>query len=132
MPISYKINPAMQRVFTRVTGFVTALEVIGHFEVARREGFLPYSELIDASSIINPTLSVAELWNIAVTLRNLQSDGNFGSRAVWVANDTNFVLAHMFAALLSGYIQMKVFHDRISAEEWLNKQAVKSLRSDTS
>jgi len=122
MPISYRINPTRQRVFTQVTGLVTALEVIGHFEVARREGFLSYSELIDASSIIHPTLSVAELWNIAVTLRNLQSEGNFGPRAVWVANDTNFVLAHMFAALMSGYIRMRVFDDRITAQEWLNKQ----------
>lgn len=122
MPISYKINSTRQRVFTQVTGTVTALEVIGHFEVARREGFLPYSELIDASSIAHPTLSVAELWNVAATLRNLQSRGNFGLRAVLVANDANFVLAHMFAALLAGYIQMRVFHDRTAAEEWLDKQ----------
>jgi hypothetical protein len=122
MPISYKINPARQRVFTSVTGEVSALEVIGHFETARREGFLAYSELIDASSIVDPTLSIAELWNIAVTVRKLQSAGNFGSRAVWVGSDTNFVLAHMFASLISGFIRMKVFHDRIAAEEWLNKQ----------
>ena len=122
MPISYKINPARQRVFTYVTGDVTALEVVGHFETARREGFLSYSELIDASSIIDPTLSVTELWHIAVTVRQLQNEGNFGSRAVWVGSDTNFVLAHMFASLISGFIRMRVFHDRIAAVEWLNKQ----------
>lgn len=123
MPISFKIDASRRRVSTYVTGFVTVLEVIGHFEVARREGFLPYSELIDASSIINPTLSVADLWNIATTLRKMKSEGNFGSRAVWVANDINFVLAHMFAALMSGFIHMRVFHDQITAEEWLNKQS---------
>ena len=122
MPISYKINLARHRVFTSVTGEVTALEIVGHFETARREGFLAYSELIDASSIIDPTLSVAELWNIAATVRKLQSAGNFGSRAVWVGSDTNFVLAHLFASLVSGFIRMKVFHHRIDAEEWLNKQ----------
>jgi hypothetical protein len=132
MPISYKINPARHRVFTHVTGEVTALEVIGHFETARREGFLPYSELIDASTIIDPTLSVAELWNIAVTLRKLQSDGNFGSRAVCVGSDANFVLAHMFASLISGFIRMRVFHDRITAEQWLNKQNGGSPASFTS
>ena len=122
MPISYKINPGRRRVFTSVTGQVTALEIIGHFETARREGFLAFSELIDASSIVDPTLSVAELWNIAVTLRKLQREGHFGSRAVWVGSDANFVLAHMFASLISGFVPMKVFHHLFAAEEWLSKQ----------
>ena len=129
MPISYKINTTTQRVFTQATGFVTALEIIDHFEVARREGFLPYSELIDASSIVKPTLSVAELWKTAMALRNLKCEGNFGSRAVWVANDTIYVLTHMFASLMSGYIRMGVFHDRIAAEAWLNKKSGGRLSS---
>ena len=127
MPISYKINPASQRVFTTVTGDVTAREVIDHFETVRREGYLAYSELIDASSIIDPTLSVAELWNVAITLRKLQSQGSFGSRAVWVGSDMNFVLAHMFASLISSFIRMRVFHDRLTAEEWLSKQNRRNL-----
>jgi len=52
MPISYKISPDRPRVFTFVTGDVSALEIIDHFEKVRREGFLAYSELIDASSIV--------------------------------------------------------------------------------
>jgi len=39
-----------------------------------------------------------------------------------VGSDTNFVLAHLFASLISGFIRMKIFYDRIAAEEWLNKQ----------
>jgi len=116
MPISYKISPDRPRVFTFVTGDVSALEIIDHFEKVRREGFLAYSELIDASSIVGPTLSVSELWNIAVTLRTLQSQGTFGCRAVWVSSDINFVLAHMFASLLSGFIRMRLFQDRLAAE----------------
>jgi hypothetical protein len=123
MPISYKINTTTQRVFTQATGFVTASEIIDRFEVVRREGFLFYSELIDASSIVKPTLSVAELWKTAMAVRNLKGEGKFGSRAVWVANDTIYVLTHMFASLMSGYIRMGVFHDPIAAEEWLNKKS---------
>lgn len=126
MSISYKINSSRQRIITYVSGPVTALEIIGHFETIRREGCLGFSELIDASSIIDPSLSVAELWNIAVTLRKMQRMEKFGLRAVWVGSDANFVLAHMFASLISGFVQMKVFHDRIAAEEWLNKQGGRS------
>lgn len=126
MSISYKISPNRQRIITYVSGPITALEIIGHFETIRREGYLGYSELIDASSIVDPSLSVAELWNIAVTLRKMQRMEKFGLRAVWVGSDANFVLAHMFASLISGFAQMKVFHDRISAEEWLNKQGGRS------
>jgi hypothetical protein len=123
MSISYRINPSRRRIFTYVTGSVTALEVIGHFETIRREGYQGYTELIDASNIVDPTLSVAELWNIAVALRKMQREGNFGSRAVWVGSDTNFVLANLFASLMSGLVRMRVFHDRLAAEEWLNKQS---------
>jgi hypothetical protein len=104
-------------VFTRVSGSITALDIVGHFDVARREGFLPYPELIDASSIMEPTLTLAEIAKAALAVRN------FGSRAVWVANDTIFVLTRMFTTLLSGYISMEVFLDQISAEKWLNQQA---------
>jgi hypothetical protein len=123
MPISYKINPTTQRVFTYVTGPISTVDIVGHFEVARREGFLPYSELIDASSIDRPTLSVTDLWTTAMALRKLKSQGIFGSRAVWVANDTIYVLTQMFASLMAGYIRMGVFHDRITAEEWLNQKS---------
>jgi len=123
MSISYKINPSKQRIFTYVSGSIKALEIIGHFETIRREGYLGYPEFIDASSIVDPTLSVAELWNIAVSLRKMQRAGNLGPRAVWVGSDTNFVLANMFASLISGFVRMRVFHDRITAEEWLNKHS---------
>jgi hypothetical protein len=123
MPISYKVDATKRRVFTRVSGSITALDIVGHFEVARREGFLPYAELIDASSIMEPTLTLAEIAKAASAVRNLPAGRNFGSRAVWVANDTIFVLTRMFTTLLSGYISMDVFLDQISAEKWLNQQA---------
>jgi hypothetical protein len=58
MPITYRIDATRQRVFTHVTGAISAVDIVGHFEVARREGFLPYAEMIDASSIVDPTLSL--------------------------------------------------------------------------
>lgn len=125
MPISYRIDVAKQRVFTSVSGGVTALDIVGHFEVARREGFLPFTELIDASSITEPTVSAREIGKAAMAVWNLQSGRKFGSRAVCVANDANFVLAQLFASLLSGCLSMKIFRSQIAAEDWLNNQSGK-------
>lgn len=122
MSISYKIDATKQRVFTHVAGPINVVDIVGHFELARREGFLPLCELIDASSIVQPSLSIADLWKTAATIRNLQKAEKCGSRAVWVGNDVIFVLTQTFAMLVSSYIPMKVFCDQITAEEWLNKQ----------
>ena len=122
MSISYKIDATKQRVFTCVTGPVSALDIVGHFELARREGFLPFCELIDASNIAQPSLSIPDLWKTAATIRNLRKDETCGYRAVWVGTDAIFALAQTFAALVSSYIPMKVFRDQMTAEEWLNTQ----------
>ncbi len=123
MPINYRIDATRQRVFTHVTGAISAVDIVGHFEVARREGFLPYAEMIDASSIVDPTLSLVEIGKAALAVRNLGLEQTFGSRAVLVANDTIFALARAFTTLLSGYIPMEVFRDPIAAEKWLNRQS---------
>lgn len=107
---------------TRVASPVSGLEIVGHFEMARREGFVPFCELIDASSIAQPSLSISDLWKTAATIRNLRREETCGSRAVWVGPEAVFVLAQTFAALVSSYIPMKVFRDQITAEEWLIKQ----------
>jgi hypothetical protein len=81
-PITYRIEATRQRVFTHVTGAISAVDIVGHFEVARREGFLPYAEMLDASSIVDPTLSLVESGKAALAVRNLGLEQTFGSRAV--------------------------------------------------
>jgi hypothetical protein len=122
MPIHYQIDAARQRVFTRVTGIITVIDIIGHFEVARREGFLPYSEFIDTSHIIHPTLSAGDIWKAAMAVRKLKRNEQLGSRAVLVANDTIFGFVRIFTTLLSGHLLMEVFRDQTSAEKWLDEQ----------
>jgi hypothetical protein len=122
MPILYKIDSAQQRVFTTVTGIITAIDIIGHFEVARREGFLPYAEFIDTSSITSPTLSVGEIGKAAMAVLKLRRQEKFGARAILVANDTIFGLARIFTTLTSSYIPMEVFRDQAKAETWLDGQ----------
>ena len=122
MPILYKIDSARQRVSTTVTGIITAIDIIGHFEVARREGFLPYSEFIDTSSITRPTLSVGEIGKAAMAVLKLRRQEKFGARAVLVANDTIFGLTRIFTTLTSAYIPMEVFRDQTKAETWLDGQ----------
>jgi hypothetical protein len=120
MPILYKIDAARRRVFTNVTGIITGMDIIGHFEVARREGFLPYSEFIDTSSIANPTLSVGEIGKAAMAVLKLRRHEKFGARAILVANDTIFGLTSIFTTLMSGYIPMEVFRDQTKAKAWLD------------
>jgi hypothetical protein len=122
MPIHYKVDAARQRVSTNVTGNITAIDIIGHFEVARREGFLPYSEFIDTSSITSPTLAVGEIGKAALAVLKLRRQEKFGARAILVANDTIFGLTRIFATLTSAYIPMEVFCDIIKAEAWLDKR----------
>jgi hypothetical protein len=122
MPILYKVDAARQRVFTNVTGLITAIDIIGHFEVARREGFLPYCEFIDTSSITSQTLSAGEIGKAAMTVLKLRRQEKFGARAVLVANDTIFGLTRIFTALTSAYIPMEVFRDPIKAETWLDER----------
>ncbi len=122
MPIHYKVDAARRRVSTNVTGNITAIDIIGHFEVARREGFLPYSEFIDTSSITSPTLSVAEIGKAALAVLKLRRQEKFGARAILVANDTIFRLTRIFATLTSAYIPMEVFCDIIKAEAWLDNR----------
>jgi hypothetical protein len=128
MPILYKIEPALQRVFTNVSGTVSVLEIIGHFEIARREGFLTYSEFIDTSNIQYPSLSIGDIGKAALTVRKINHKEKFGARAVLVANETIFNLTRIFATLMAGYIPMKVFLDRIKAEEWLNNETAAQKR----
>jgi hypothetical protein len=120
MAIQYKIDVERQLVFTQVTGLVTAQDIIGHFEAARREGFLPYAEFVDASTITSPTLSTGELWTAAMAVRKLISGENLGSRAVLVANDTIYGLTRIFTTLMSGYFPIDVFRDPVKAEAWLD------------
>jgi hypothetical protein len=119
MPIIYKIDSARSRVFTSVTGTITAMDIIGHFEVARRAGFLPYSEFIDTTSIASPTLSIGEIGKAAMTVLKLRRQERFGPRAVLVANDTIFGLVRIFTTLTSDYIPMEIFRDQAGAETWL-------------
>ena len=114
MPIWYKIDASRQRVVTHVAVAVSMLDIVGHFKLARREGFPSYCELIDASSIMRPSMSVSDLWKTAGTIRNLHNQERCGARAVWVGDDANFILVRTFAALVSSYIPMQVFRDQLT------------------
>ena len=97
MPILYKIDSARQRVFTTVTGIITAIDIIGHFEVARTRRFLPYAEFIDTSSITqSDAFPVGEIGKSGDDRAEVPPAGKFGARAVVVANDTIFGLTRIF------------------------------------
>ena len=119
MSISYIINKAQCRVQTTCSGSVTVDEILGHYEAALQEDFLDYRELIDTCSVAPPYLSGADIWRVAITVRNALHCKKFGPRAVLVASDVLYGMTRIFTTILSDDFPIRVFRDPATAVAWL-------------
>jgi hypothetical protein len=119
MPISYVLNKDQRRVHTRVTGSVTAGDILAHFHAARHEQALGFKELIDVRGVTPPFLSTTDIWRTAGMVRTLRRQEVLGPRAVVVGSELMFGMTRMFANLISDSFPIQVFRDPEQAEEWL-------------
>ena len=118
MPLSYRVDKTNNHVNTKVTGPVTVGDILGHFEAARQEEILGYTELIDARGI-GTSMSTADIWEAALSVKLSRVRLAFGRRAVVVDSDLNFGLVRLFATVVSGFFPIDVFRDQTEAENWL-------------
>lgn len=122
MPITYKVDKTRRHVSTVVEGSIRVEDIIGHFEAARREQWLAYSELIDACGVTPPYLAATDVWRAGAWVRE-QRPEFFGPRAVILAGDVVFGMTRVFTTIVSGFFPIEAFRDAAAAEEWLARKA---------
>lgn len=118
MPISYTIDEAGKRIFTRCEGVVTYAELRAHMNAEIDITAASYCEIFDcADAVTNITpLDIRELVGERKKVARLRPPAPV---AVVTANDKFFALFRMFDMLTEDIRPMRVFRTRDEAEAWL-------------
>ena len=103
---------------TIASGNVTLPEIIQHLADERREGALPYSELIDARTA-TVAFSSADVRSLVDVLRGLGAMHSLGPTAVVAATDVGYGMLRILEILVEDVCLIRPFRDRLEAERWL-------------
>ena len=120
MPISYRIDEARRRLYTRAEGLVTYAEMRAHVNTDLSAEAATYGELIDCS---NATTNVtgAEIRQLAMERKKMDARQRRPGPVAVVATDSVFFgMLRMYDALTESIRSMQVFRDVQKAERWLD------------
>ena len=119
MPIHRDIDPVGRVVRTRVVDPLTVADIRKHAAAVRRSGCHDHLEMIDARAAGPVQLSIRDVLDMAHQARTSVGPQTMGRRALVVANDDNYRLGRVFAAIVVGWLRIGVFDDPAAAEAWL-------------
>lgn len=122
MPISYYIDAARQRIYTRAEGIITYEELRTHMYSEAGEVAASFSELIDCSSATTE-ITQEEVRRLAAARRVIAKRQPPGPVAV-VATDSVFHgVLRMYEMLTDQVRSFRVFSSAREAEQWLDELA---------
>ena len=120
MPISYRIDDARRRLYTRAEGLVTYAEMRAHVHTELSPEAAAYGELIDCTGATT-NVSVGEIRQLASERRRVdERQRRPGPVAVVATNDLFFGMLRMYDALTETIRPIQVFRDVREAERWLD------------
>jgi hypothetical protein len=120
MPISYRIDDARRRLYTRAEGLVTFAEMRVHVNTELNPEAATYSELIDCSNATT-NVTAAEIRQLAMERKKVDTQQRRpGPVAVVANNDVFFGMLRMYDALTDPIRPLQVFREAREAERWLD------------
>jgi hypothetical protein len=121
MPVSYNIDHAHKRIYSRATGTISFQDLRDHIKEDIGEA-ASYPELLDctgATTDIGPD----DVRKLAAEREKTAISHPPGPVAVVATNDVVFGMLRMFDILTSQIRPLRVFRDRPRAEQWLDAVA---------
>jgi hypothetical protein len=125
MPITYRIDREMNRIFTRCSGETTLREVLAHFDELEMDPDCPprADVLLDLSEITNLP-NVGQIRTAAERTGDASRKVGFGACAVVVGSEAWFGMARVFEAFTEPHFtRTAVFRTVEAAEAWLQDSA---------
>ncbi len=125
MPITYRIDREMNRIFTRCSGETTLREVLAHFDELEMDPDCPPAAdvLLDLSEITNLP-NVGQIRTAAERTGDASRKVGFGACAVVVGSEAWFGMARVFEAFTEPHFtRTAVFRTVEAAEAWLQDSA---------
>lgn len=121
MPVEYRIDPELNRIFTTCAGNATLYEVISHFDELELDPECPAGAdvLLDLSPMTNVP-NVGQMRSAAERAATAAQRVRFGAIAIVVGNEKIFGMARVFETFTARHFARSgVFRDREAAEKWL-------------
>jgi hypothetical protein len=118
MPLTFQIDEAKRRLYSRAEGVVTYEDLRNHMN--RPEPLLNYSELLDATDAA-PNMSMQKIRDLADELRQRSSvHGPPGPIAFIAERPVMFGMLRMYDSLTNDIRPIHVFRKIEDAENWLD------------
>jgi hypothetical protein len=125
VPVSYRIDPELNRIFTECHGATTLRDVISHFDELEVDPGVP-----DGADVLLDFTSMTTLPNVGqmrtAAERAVQASRRvrFGSIAVVAPDEALFGMARVFESFTERlFARSAVFRSREAAEKWLGQRA---------
>jgi hypothetical protein len=125
MPITYRIDREIKRIFTRCSGETTLREVLAHFDELELDPDCPprADVLLDLSEITNLP-NVGQIRTAAERTGDASRKVGFNACAVVVGSEAWFGMARVFEAFTEPHFtRTAVFRSVEAAESWLEDSA---------
>ena len=125
MPVTYRIDREMNRIFTRCSGETTLREVLAHFDELELDPDRPPEAdvLLDLSEITNLP-NVGQIRTAAERTGDASRKVSFGACAIVVGSEAWFGMARVFEAFTEPHFtRTAVFRSVEAAESWLEDSA---------
>ncbi|HEX4440481.1 MAG TPA: hypothetical protein VH854_10455 [Thermoanaerobaculia bacterium] len=125
MPIAYRIDPELHRIFTSCSGNTTLHEVIAHFGELEIDPECPAGAdvLLDLSGMTSIP-NVGQMRTAAERAGEAARTVRFGAIAVVAASEAIFGMARVFETFTERHFARSgVFRSREAAEKWLDGPA---------
>ena len=119
MPITYRVDHALQRVITTASGPVTLAGMREHLADLRSEAALGYDELIDARAA-STVLDAEDVHRLADVLEEMANQAILGLTAIVVSDDVSYGMTRMLDTLAQEYCVVRPFRDMAEAITWLD------------
>ncbi|MDB6153935.1 MAG: hypothetical protein JWL90_2388 [Chthoniobacteraceae bacterium] len=122
MRVSWDIDRANRRLYTRHTGRIGFAEIAEILADSARHGTLHFQLLADATEAVFDLLPT-DAQRFMELLAQMGKESNLGQTAVVTSGDTANGIIHMLAQLATGFCSIAAFNDHVDAERWLGWRA---------
>jgi hypothetical protein len=119
MPITYVVDPILQRMTPHADGLITYQDITRHLDDEERERALGLPELFDACGATTD-ITADQVRRLVQRAARTARQAPLGPTAIVATNDTVFGMARMYSILMEPVAApVGVFRDRDAAIRWL-------------
>jgi hypothetical protein len=119
MPISFTIDHARERIYSKASGVVTFGDLYGHMNADVEPGVGAYAEIFDCTGATTD-LTAGDVRMLVMHRAEIARDHTPGPVAIVAETDLFFGLFRIFEMLTEDLRPINVFRDTLAAELWLD------------